>query len=524
MRSRIWLPLLLAATGIFAPAFCGFYVARVDTKLINKGSQVIIARNGEQTVVTMSSDFSGDVRDFAMVIPVPEVLKRDQIRLADAAIFDKLDAYSGPRLVEYHDQNPCQQVYLEEVAVVASRTRKFKSVPQMEDLKDVDLGVQIEATYEVGEYDILILSATESSGLETWLTRNGYKIPAQAAEILRPYVTDGLKFFVVKVNLERLENADNQKLSPIQMSFNSTRFMLPIRLGMANSDGEQDMVIYALSSGGRIEPVNYRMAQVPSNFNIPEFVQNDFTRFYGAVLETKWKKDGKAQLLLEYAWDLSSGNFVKCDPCATTPPAYTDLREAGAFWLKHSRPTGWQGSDYEGDVFFTRLHVRYGRKDFPQDLVFQETSNRESFQGRYVMNHPAQGDLSCPEAQDYLKNLVSRRKEELNNLNLYTGWDISGHGDYISKYQRMINGGNKWIEPLPKEKQDEKPSKAGDGTKSQGFIAPESPELQREGIAQAAVASQKARASARDSLRLTAVLLGIGAIAVLYRRRKEAQG
>ena len=35
----------------------------------------------------------------------------------------------------------------------------------------------IEAQYTVGEYDILILSAQQSSGLETWLRENGYRIP-----------------------------------------------------------------------------------------------------------------------------------------------------------------------------------------------------------------------------------------------------------------------------------------------------------------------------------------------------------
>jgi len=45
------------------------------------------------------------------------------------------------------------------------------------------LGVRIEASYTVGEYDILILSAQQSDGLETWLTENGYKLPAGASRI-----------------------------------------------------------------------------------------------------------------------------------------------------------------------------------------------------------------------------------------------------------------------------------------------------------------------------------------------------
>src|SRR5947199_9475348 len=63
-----------------ANAFCGFYVAKADATLFNKTSQVILVRDGDKTTITMSSDFEGSVKDFAMVVPVPVVLKRDEIR------------------------------------------------------------------------------------------------------------------------------------------------------------------------------------------------------------------------------------------------------------------------------------------------------------------------------------------------------------------------------------------------------------------------------------------------------------
>ena len=54
--------------------------------------------------------------------------------------------------------------------------------------KDEKHGVTIEARYTVGEYDILILSAKESNGLETWLTENGYRVPAGASRVLGGYL------------------------------------------------------------------------------------------------------------------------------------------------------------------------------------------------------------------------------------------------------------------------------------------------------------------------------------------------
>ena len=56
------------------------------------------------------------------------------------------------------------------------------SMAEGRDAKDKALGVTVEAQYTVGEYDIAILSATESNGLETWLQQNGYRIPAGAEQ------------------------------------------------------------------------------------------------------------------------------------------------------------------------------------------------------------------------------------------------------------------------------------------------------------------------------------------------------
>src|SRR5256712_13880097 len=88
--------------------FCGFYVAKADTKLFNRASQVVLVRDGDRTVMTMANDFEGEPKEFAVVIPVPTFLTREQIHVGEKALVDHLDAYSAPRLVEYFDANPCR--------------------------------------------------------------------------------------------------------------------------------------------------------------------------------------------------------------------------------------------------------------------------------------------------------------------------------------------------------------------------------------------------------------------------------
>ena len=88
-------------------SFCGFYVSKADGTLKNKTSQVILVRDGNKNVITMYNDFKGDTKDFAMVVPVPVVLRKDDIKVVDQSIFQKLNDYSAPRVVEYWDENPC---------------------------------------------------------------------------------------------------------------------------------------------------------------------------------------------------------------------------------------------------------------------------------------------------------------------------------------------------------------------------------------------------------------------------------
>src|SRR5207344_292811 len=110
-----------------------------------------------------------------------------------------------------------------------------------------------------------ILGADESAGLERWLNENGYKIPAGAAPVLEPYIKTKTKFFVAKVNLGEFDKKGLQHLRPLQMAFESPKFMLPIRLGMINAEKEQDLIVYALSRTGRVEVTNYRTLKIPSD-------------------------------------------------------------------------------------------------------------------------------------------------------------------------------------------------------------------------------------------------------------------
>lgn len=411
---RFLMALCLSLTAASAQAFCGFYVAKADSSLFNQSSKVVYFREGDLSVITMASDYRGEPADFAMIVPTPVVLPRPSVRTVPAKTVQHLDDYTAPRLVEYHDGGPwCGDIefVVVEEAPGAAPTQRERARAQ---------GVTIAAKYAVGDYDILILKAEQSDGLATFLTDEGYTLPEGAAPVLNDYIKMGMKFFVAKVNLSRHAAGESRDLPPLQIRFRSRDFMLPIQLGKVNADGPQDVLMYMLSRKGRVEPVNYKAVDLPTDFDVPAFVENQFPAFYRALFTKAAPKGGG--IVLEYAWDMGW-----CDPCAADPLTGAELRELGV-----TRLTGKE--EMVPDIYVTRLHARYAAGQMTQDITFRETENRQNFQGRFVIRHAYTGDFDLgddPTAEDracladYVTETKSRLRAEGKRLAEVTGWPLS---------------------------------------------------------------------------------------------------
>lgn len=397
----------LAAALLFAPgaarAFCGFYVSGADGALYANATMVVLMREGRRTVLSMQNDYQGPPEDFALVVPVPAVLEEENVRTLPDDIFAKVDRLAAPRLVEYWEQDPCLQPHYEEYEMLRS------AVPMAVDEAagppdDQDLGVTVEAQFTVGEYEIVILSARDSAGLDTWLRQEDYRIPEGAERVLRPYVEQGTKFFVAKVDVEKVRFEDGTAvLSPLRVHYDADDFVLPVRLGLLNSAGSQDLIVHVLAQNRRYEVANYPNAFIPTNQVVPETVRNGFGAYYESLFQRTLEATPGA-VVTEYAWDASS-----CDPCPTPPLGPAELATLGADVLGSANPRGFT---------LTRLHYRYDADSLGDDLVFRATggivggrgtpdasgalreqeaqpTGHNNFQGRYVMLHWWEGGLDC---------------------------------------------------------------------------------------------------------------------------------
>jgi len=385
-----------------ASAFCGFYVSGAGTDLYNNATMVVMMRDGTRTVLSMQNNYDGPPEDFAMVVPVPVVLSEEEVKTLPDSIFSRVDQLAAPRLVEYWEQDPCQpQVYPAPMATGGAVDMMMAESAT----EGGDLGVTVEAQFVVGEYEIVILSADDSSGLDTWLRREGYRIPDGAEPVLRPYVAQGTKFFVARVDVERVTRVDGRAvLSPLRFHYDSETFSLPVRLGLLNSRGQQDLIVHVLARGQRYEVANYDNVMIPTNLVVSHGVRNELGPFYASLLDRTLARHPGA-VVTEYAWDASS-----CDPCPTPALTPEEITTLGADVV---------GADPYGFTL-TRLHYRYGRDDLGEDLVFRaappivggrgmpdqegrmteqgaQPSGSNAFQGRYVMLNRWQGEVACDE-------------------------------------------------------------------------------------------------------------------------------
>jgi len=400
--------LAVAASASAAHAFCGFYIDTNGAEMVNNATEVVMMREGTRTVLSMQNNYQGPPQDFAMVIPVPVVLQESDVKTLPKEVFAKVDKMGSPRLVEYWEQDPCyvERAYDDEdrMAVRDYAPRAAKS-----EMAKQDYGVTVEARFEVGEYQISILSAKDSTGLDRYLRDQRYKIPQGAEPLLRPYVAAGSKFFVAKVNPRKVRFENGQALlSPLRFHYDSEEFSLPIRLGLANAKGAQDLIVNILAPGQRYELANYKNVFIPTNFDVKDEVRTRFGEFYAALFD-RTVQQNPGSVVTEYSWDAST-----CDPCPGPNLDGNDFMTLGADVL--SGGNGNQKRSYSGGYVLTRLHARYGN-DIPDDLMFKAadpvvggreqpaangelehgatTSSVNNFQARYAVRHAWTGPVAC---------------------------------------------------------------------------------------------------------------------------------
>ena len=200
-------------------------------------------------------------------------------------------------------------------------------------------------------------------------------------------------------------------LSPLRVHYDSETFNLPVRLGLLNSSGAQDLIVHIVARQ-RYEMANYPNVTIPTNLEVKDSVRDAYGQFYVSLFDATLAQNPKA-VITEYAWQANN-----CDPCPIDPLQAAELMTLGADVLPSvgvvDERTSWS---LPGQFVLTRLHARYAKESLGEDLVFREAaaivggrevsgannkleqgpspSSLNNFQARYIIRHAWTGPVAC---------------------------------------------------------------------------------------------------------------------------------
>lgn len=420
-RAALGLTAAIALAPALAQASPVLFVGRDEALRTSRVTQVALLRDGDRTVVSIASDYEGPPQDFAMVVPVPRVVRARDVKVLPPELFDRVDALTAPRLVELWERDPCDDAPDYRISAYSV---DGAIVPVAKDPRDrpvsFEPGVIVDAQFAVGEYEIATLSARSSLGVEAWLRARGYQVPEGVAEALRSYVQRGMKFLVANVDVDKVRRdaSGRVRLSPLRFHYDDPIFRIPVVVGLPSAADAHDMFLYVLARGVRYQVAEYDNIVIPTNLDVRDAVRDGFARFYAALFNEIVQEFPDA-IVTEYTWSTAS-----CDPCPVEPLNVHELAALGldalpAYrrWFVHPRTTS--ELRLGATLVLTRLHARFSGRSRGHDMVLKAGLSivggherwsddtwishgylsvldaGDAFQARYVVRHPWRGPIEC---------------------------------------------------------------------------------------------------------------------------------
>lgn len=322
-----------------AQAFPGFLASKTKSEIKINSTQVVLMKKGNQTAVSVMSDYEGPLEPFAMVLVVPGDVTAERVTTLKREFVDRVDSISAPRFHEYWEQDPCDPGPPEqewERSMKADSSSAFLgggNMPQSTQKVAKELSLDVQAKQKEGEYSFTLLGKDEAVG--SWLKSKGYAVPPGAEQAVLPYLQAGMRLVVAQVDSNRVElvGGDRAQLSPIRFWTEQPYDTIPDRVGLLNAGGKQELIVYVLDPEQRYESKNYTNLFPPTNVEVDFAVKERIGEFYAALQDIIVEKSPNA-FLNEYAWPSDGCG----QPCATEPLMIAELLSLGGDVFELSVP------------------------------------------------------------------------------------------------------------------------------------------------------------------------------------------
>jgi hypothetical protein len=303
-------------------------------------TQVYLMQKDGVSVVTVLPDYQGPLSGFAVIVPVPADVTTEMVTTLKREYTDRVALVSAPRFAEFWEMDPCDTEKQEqdwERDLTASADTGFLGTVKTDPSKKVakEMLLDVESKSKSGEYKETIIGTADE--VKAWLSKMKYDLPQGGAESLASYESAGYKFLAMDVDTNRMElvGADRATLSPIRFWTKEKVSKLPTRFGLPSAAKAQELEIFTMVPGQRMQTMNYETKAAPTNLSVvTEYVESEDKKYnlkekmpeFYTALQDRFLEKNPNTFLLEYAWPTEDcGN-----PCPTEPLLPHELLSLGA--------------------------------------------------------------------------------------------------------------------------------------------------------------------------------------------------
>jgi hypothetical protein len=208
---------LVSADGAYFP-YHGYWISPGQQRAI-----IFHEANTETLIVT--SDFRGNAKDFAWIIPTPT---KPEVVKASEKLFTNVQKLARPYYNYGYGFNALAEVAMAKSAVDSG-------------------GVVVISQQQVDYYEVTTLVATSSEELVKWFKENNYTYPDEYAYVLKSYIDKGWFFTAIKISSDALGSTEvGQDLkqghpTPLKLVFLSDKIVFPLKI--SSVDFEQGFKI-----------------------------------------------------------------------------------------------------------------------------------------------------------------------------------------------------------------------------------------------------------------------------------------
>ncbi|HVU02023.1 MAG TPA: DUF2330 domain-containing protein [Polyangiaceae bacterium] len=392
-----------------AEAFPGFF-AYQGQKPGNLSTQVVLMKRNDTTVVSVMPDYQGDLKPFAVVLPVPDDVKVADVKTLRRDFVDRVDQISAPRFHEFWEMDPCdgdkrEQEWERDLTVHGGG---FLGMDIGQSGGDTtfkpgkEMGLVVTPDFKEGEQKFSLIPASDAGDLAGALKKKGYTAPDGVNQAVAPYVSAGMNFLVAEVDTKKVElvGGDRAIVSPIRY-FTQKPVNVDATLGLLDSTGMQELFVYVITPEKRYEVKNYPNVFPPTNIEVDFKVKERIGEFYaglhdlliakqplGVLNEFAWSTKGCGQpcpnepLLIHELLTLGADVFEKSVPkeeAEPKPPEMTEAEKAAFKDIKDKKKkkeiedtrkeTARRKALVARNVYvLSRMHHRYDKSSLPKDL------------------------------------------------------------------------------------------------------------------------------------------------------------